>query len=474
MKVGGDFTNMSGIATFTNYAGSTLEFNGSGNQFFTNVASSITLNRVVMNKTGGKLYLTGANSTMNIDTSLTMTFGNIVTRSLSSLEVNVRNNATTAVNAGNANSYVDGKLRRKVYAGSPLSLPLSLDFPVGDSSVVSGTGYELSNILFRSSTTITDLLSWFTAWPGYVFPVKGPTASECLVASYDTLPLYDHGYWTFLRANASFNGFYKVTLYNSGYTNNSGMGWTVVTTDTASNPAAIASWGLIGKCVVASMPTNVQRDSINTPALATHSFNRRFTTAQSTQPLPIELLYFSADLDGEGVRCKWSTASETNNDHFEVERSTGQELFEKIGADIPGCGQGICTETHTYSLYDPQPCKEIRYYRLRQVDIDGHFTFSDVVAVRCDQPHDKFSVFPNPAKDNISLSFFKSAHGKTIVRFTDLTGRLVKEEIIDHKKGYNTNVISIADLSSGIYYVGMKDPEDNSSLPLNQVRLIRE
>lgn len=467
MRVGRDFSNFSGTATFTGYPTSTVEFNGNVNQYFTNQNGSITLNRVFMNKPSGKLYLTGANSSMNVDSILGMTNGWIVTRSSPNLEVFVKSNSAASIAGAGPLSFVDGKLRRKVYAGSPLTLPFSVNFPVGDSL----KGYELANITYRTSTVVPDILCFFTSWAGPV-PASGPVASECLIATYSTLPVFNHGYWTFYRPNnTNFNGSYKVTLYNNAFTNNAGMGWTVAYTDTASDPLNPASWGLIGKCVISSTAINTQRDSINVPASLTTTFNMRFATVQTGTPLPIELISFTAVPAGEGVMTKWTTASETNNEFFDVERSQDGEHFEFAGK-VPGYGTGVSTIQRSYSLFDDHTCEGIVYYRLKQVDIDGMFTYSDVVAVNCLKNNKELVIYPNPVHSSFSLTFFENDKGPVWISIVDYTGRPVRKENLIASKGYNTLQIPVEDLSSGVYYLEVHYGEHMGD-PGRQVRFVK-
>lgn len=539
MKVAGNFTNFSGTTTFTGYGGSTVEFNGTTAQTFTNSNGSIILNRVRMNKASGNLYLSGANSTMNIDTALVLTSGLINTRAIAALEVNVKYNNVAAVSGHSAISYIDGKLRRAVYSGSPLTLPMSIDFPVGDT--LTPGGYALANITFTSGTTINNLLSYFSPWPTPATPPGvGPTASECMIATYDVLPLFNDGYWTFTKGNASFNGAYKVTLFDVGKTNLIGTGFTVAKADQAANPALSASWGLIGQCVISSTHTNTQRVNINSTYTATMtttlgsnvittanttalsvgspisgtgipvgsvitailnsgaftisnnatasgtitgtfgstasagtSFNHLYSVAQSTVPLPIKLLSFDAELRGEKVLCTWVTASETNNDHFDVERSFDGESFVKIG-QVNGFGAGISTTNRSYSFEDPNQCSELRYYRLRQVDIDGRFEYSETVAINCSKKDPVIQIHPNPVSDELNYQFIQANDDVLSVRILDVTGRVVKEEITNAVHGFNSSSLDVSKLATGSYYLQLRSTTSDSTDTPRQIQFLKQ
>ena len=102
------------------------------------------------------------------------------------------------------------------------------------------------------------------------------------------------------------------------------------------------------------------------------------TTNYSTTPLPIELLSFQGETIGAVNHLTWSTATEVNNDHFDVERSADGQSFERIGT-LDGAGNSE-EELH-YELTDERPIAGTNYYRLKQVDDDGSATYSDVVVL---------------------------------------------------------------------------------------------
>jgi hypothetical protein len=462
MKVGGHFTNHSS-PTFIGTGGSTVEFNGTGNQNYTNTNGQDTLNNVKMDKPSGKLYLNSSFSNLIIDSVLTLSRGIIVT-SLAQ-EVNLRWQNVGAVTSYSTNSYINGKLRRKII--NFLLNPTGLDFPLGDSlvpNIASGNGYNLANIKFSSSTTIPDLVGWFLPWPGAV--PNGPLSNECVYATYDILPILNNGYWTFQKTSAFFGGAYEVSLYNTGFNNNIGSaGWTVAKAGIADAPLVPASWTLIGQCYIPSTVAMTRRVTLNTPATAGTSFNHLYATVQSTQPLPIELLYFNAEPVGEKVICRWETSSEINNDYFEVERSDNGKSFEVIGK-VSGFGAGISSESRTYSITDADQCNTTRYYRLKQVDIDGRDSYSETVAVNC-KSAGEIDLYPNPANTDINYQFHYTENTVLTVNILDVYGRVVYNENVNVQKGMNSLSCKIDELASGAYYISISNPV-NSTVKLQK------
>ncbi len=140
--------------------------------------------------------------------------------------------------------------------------------------------------------------------------------------------------------------------------------------------------------------------------------------------LPIELVYFTADEIGGGVRFAWETASELNNDYFTIEYSTDAVEFTEL-TTIEGAG--TTTEPKYYRYTDFSSNCGIVYYRLKQTDFDGKYSYSKIVSVTFaeNQISDSYNyfVYPNPAFDRISIGggdydgvSFVSANGSVLRR----------------------------------------------------------
>ena len=107
----------------------------------------------------------------------------------------------------------------------------------------------------------------------------------------------------------------------------------------------------------------------------------RFTlgTINLGTPLPIELLTFSATPKESAVLLKWTTASETNNNFFTIERSSNGTEWTEIGSQK---GAGNSSTILNYELYDFQPLLGVNYYRLKQTDFDREYTYSVIETVK--------------------------------------------------------------------------------------------
>ncbi len=179
------------------------------------------------------------------------------------------------------------------------------------------------------------------------------------------------------------------------------------------------------------------------------------------QVLPIELSSFEATVVGSEVILDWETASEVNNEGFEIQRSKDGVLWENIGW-VEGFGNS--TETQAYSILDKNPYQGENYYRLNQVDFDGQTEYSYIVSatIRTDESENKqvsFKVYPNPTKDYVNLEYPRSTKVKSIIVY-DLSGKIMK---IERSEQYRINLV---DLPKGNYYLTVETQNGRFSQPI--------
>ncbi len=185
----------------------------------------------------------------------------------------------------------------------------------------------------------------------------------------------------------------------------------------------------------------IQDNSCSLQALCEWLGGTWYTTPCSS--LPIELVYFHAQANGEQVILTWETATEIDNDYFTVERSPDGLNWETV---VKVSGAGNSSEFLIYEARDEQPYLGLSYYRLKQTDFDGAYTYSNVVPVQflTNRP---FKIYPNPAKDHIIVTF--DSGDNTKLRITDQLGREIFTEMT---KGARTVNINTSGLSEGLYF----------------------
>jgi len=167
--------------------------------------------------------------------------------------------------------------------------------------------------------------------------------------------------------------------------------------------------------------------------------------------LPVELVFFRATTDVATGRSllDWSTASEKDSRYFVVERSKDGRQYVPIG-QVGAAGQSA--RRIDYQFVDVQPLPGTSYYRLQQVDNDGSFAYSKIVAVYFTEQAAQLTVFPNPVKDRLMLRLTNLAAGTIVVRLTNLLGQEIYHEIIQHGGNYQLErEIEIGHLANGQY-----------------------
>lgn len=161
-------------------------------------------------------------------------------------------------------------------------------------------------------------------------------------------------------------------------------------------------------------------------------------------PLPVELVYFEGELTAGEVELNWLTASEKNNDYFQVERSADGVNFEAIGT-VDGNGNSV--SPIQYAFVDVQPLAGVSYYRLLQVDFDGQSEYSKVIAIEnAAKVELTLNVYPVPTTDEVTVQSTESIQS---LRVIDTKGSIVKAQ----KLNANQVKLSLADLTPGMYLV---------------------
>lgn len=163
---------------------------------------------------------------------------------------------------------------------------------------------------------------------------------------------------------------------------------------------------------------------------------------ESQVMLPIELTDFYAQPFAGAIQLKWKTATEINNSHFEIEKSPFGHKFEKIGV-VSARNEGA-----PYSFADKQPLPGTNYYRLKQIDLDGQYEYSAVIAV--DIPRGDISVFPNPIKDFL---YIKPPEKEAALSFqlVDLAGQVILSGHLPKSERLN-----LSELKPGIYLLNLQ------------------
>lgn len=248
------------------------------------------------------------------------------------------------------------------------------------------------------------------------------------------------------------SGIYSLNMNAAGGTflSNTGVG-AITTSATAIQINCDAAGN-----VLLSNGASQERIAAFSPANGPNSFTTEGpVTLNVTNPIPVELTSFTANVNGKIVNINWTTATETNNSGFEVQRAEkndGTSLnFEKIGFVQ---GNGTTTELHSYSFTD-QPSSGVYSYRLKQIDYDGTFSYSSEVEVNMSLPT-QFTLeqnFPNPFNPVTTIQFGLPFDSEVSLRIFNMLGEEVSTLINNEFKSAGSHSVSFnaSNLPSGTY-----------------------
>lgn len=181
--------------------------------------------------------------------------------------------------------------------------------------------------------------------------------------------------------------------------------------------------------------------------------------------LPVELISFSAKKNNAYAELSWVTASETNNDHFTIEKSTDGVNYQSIGVVA---GSGNSNTPIDYFFTDKDAGNLVNYYRLQQVDYDGASHYSKVVAVNMafeNSSTGSLTAGPNPFADFVNVNYNTITAGKIEIVLCDMTGKIVKNKTEEAEEGENTFLMDgMSNLPSGYYIIGISQNSSFSKL----------
>lgn len=164
--------------------------------------------------------------------------------------------------------------------------------------------------------------------------------------------------------------------------------------------------------------------------------------------LPVELIEFKGTTYKNYNLLEWKTATEINNAYFVLERSDGGPKFEEV-AIIPGGGNANELLAYNYQHNNPE---ELEYYRLKQVDFDGRFEYSNIIAVKSEKEI-AVNVYPNPITANLNLNFLSEKEEVITILVADILGNSFSKRIIVKKGDTKITLTEFNQLNSGLYSI---------------------
>lgn len=417
----------------------TVTIDGNGTQTISGSSTRIpNIRKLVMNTTAsGSLTL---NVPLDISSSLTMTSGNIIATSTNSITLT---DETVTSNIGNANSFINGPCYYNVTSNALNNLT----FPVGKGPKWRPVILGERNSVATSITYKAEVINTSARSLGYTLPATVDTVS-------------DFNYWDVDRTltstgaalpTQSLTGTQSITLYYIDGDQVKDPSNLRIVKNTSAAPTTWIDIGGAGSGAPAGFITSTSSPS----AFTNYS---RFTLGDAIgggNPLPIELLSFTATKNKNTVDVKWETATEINNDYYLVEKSKNGADFETLGR-VKGAGNSL--SKLNYSIVDDKPFDGLSYYRLKQVDFNDTYTYSKIESVDFNNTKDfSFDVFPNPNKGtnfNIALEGVKN-NEEILVVIYNVTGKESFSKVLTANENESSVFVinPTHTLSSGVYII---------------------
>jgi len=192
-----------------------------------------------------------------------------------------------------------------------------------------------------------------------------------------------------------------------------------------------------------------------------------FGPSNQNGALPVTLTKFTVNKEGTVSVALWTTESEQNNSHFNVQRSTDGNTFLTLDKVNSQAINGNSINELNYTFTDKTPQIGHNYYRLEQVDRDGKVSYSDVVDVVWGADGSVVSIYPNPVSENLNVDVATDKVAQMEVRLLDMTGKVVKSVLQQTQKGMNNVTLDLSDLADGVY--GVQIYENNTLVHSSKV-----
>ncbi|MEO9853952.1 MAG: T9SS type A sorting domain-containing protein [Reichenbachiella sp.] len=390
--------------------------------------------RVTVNNSSGVIL----NSNLTINERLTLTSG--VFSTSSSSEVITITSSAIIVGASSTN-YFDGPLEVQ-------GISSSYTFHVGDGAV-----YRPVIISPVSSSNVA--IEFFNSNPPDNTSVGTGLASE--MASL---------YWEIQRGSGTGDVavelFYKESTSSSTPDNDQILDGTHLKLIQYNN--GTSTWEDLGLDANNSDLANLSSITGTISSFIGASDYHTIGTEEGNTLLPVELISLTGTNNVGVTLIEWATASELNNDRFEIERSGDGQNFQKIGMVN---GHGTVNTLKTYSFSDTRPLRGYSYYRLKQVDYDGSSALSQVISVLADDSFTtNYLVYPNPVQHNLlNVKTGTVAEGQSIYyKITNLEGKDVMS-VEGFPEFSETKTLFLPELESGQYILIISSGSQNVSVP---------
>ncbi len=468
-NVSGNWTNKGTAFTAGAFG---VTFNGNAAQTI-NGGTSTTFNNLIIANTAVMPIGVTQNIATQVSGVLTLNTGAYV---LNTFTLTVQSSATTAITGGSATAYiisedqVTGNMSSALqWNVANLAAPVSYIFPFGYSGSYIPFTFHIT-AAGSAATTVT--LATYESGNGTNLPYPSMAGQTVISTTGSANNLAGCDPWVTNNSALQVNRYWEITVGGVLPTADLTFSYLGSENQTIASCAGGAggslaaerydkasdNWGngTCGTCdggVYPGAAPGVTAGVGTVMATGVSTFSP-WTLVTAANPLPIELLRFSAVLNKEvQTDLSWTTATETNNDYFTIERTTDGSSYEFVGK-VKGAGNS--TQKLSYSMKDMKPLPGVSYYRLSQTDFNGKITSFKPMPIDNNKVY-TFNVFPNPSQGDeffVTLSG-EIANKEILVVVYNETGQMTYSKVV--LTGSSNNLLQAIDpsnkLSPGVYLV---------------------
>jgi hypothetical protein len=242
---------------------------------------------------------------------------------------------------------------------------------------------------------------------------------------------------------------YTVTLWTLGTTNPEG-GYVVINSGAGGSPGEFTTYAVSDELANEYVANSL---TYTTPLVL------------GSGALPVLFTKFEANCTNIGAVVSWSTSSESNSSYFQLERSENGNDWTSV-AKIKA--SGTTSRPRDYQAVDAFAGKA--YYRIRQVDLDGHSLYTSIIRTNCDSKRNNIVIYPVPARNILNVVISSDKPIKTQLTVIDNVGKVVRKINANLLTGNNTFQFDVKGLSSGEYIIHSNNPGIELNKKFNIVR----
>jgi hypothetical protein len=270
---------------------------------------------------------------------------------------------------------------------------------------------------------------------------------------------YNDGSWHFITATRNTTSTGTMILYIDG---------SQVASVTSVNVSALNAPTIIGlgrnNCTGADYTGSLDDLIFYGRTLSSTEVSNMFTI-ESAVVLPLNWLSFTGEIDQNKILLQWQIDDSKDNDHFDVERSIDAQNFSSIGT--LAANDNATTANVSFSFEDGDPENGINYYRIKQTDIDGTYSYSKTIALTFHNSSAAIKLLSNPVQGNELIISNDGGEFIREISIVDLTGRVIEHKYLNTQ---NSSVpIGLNNLSRGYYFIQVNTSVKKIAIPFVKV-----